>query len=1312
MKKKSPKLDFLSKKQFARSVIILLMMLISFHGSQAKKTILADEPFNCNSGIAYQTINSTADGNASLYGFNIATGTKTLIATLPYILNGLIYNSVDDMLWASRSGTSDLIKIGSQGETSLFPIANMPTGFNVGAALPGGYMLLYNNNNPRYYVVDVNPSRATYLQLVDPTAGFALQTGPTYGTALSSPMLIADLAFVSSKQLCYGLTASGAIATLDPFTGNVVIGAEPALGLSGTDSYGAVFSDATGRLYAFQNSSGTFYKIDIQTNEATAISTGTPSGNNDGASCASAILVDLPFNCNDGIAYQTINSETENTSGLYGFEVASGVKTLLTTLPYRVNGLIYSSVDDMLWASRNGTNHVIRIDKEGGAVSYPIANLPNGFNVGAELPTGYMMLYNSGNTHYYVVDVNPSRATYLQLVDPTAGFALQTGPTYGIALSSPIPVADLAFVSSKQLCYGLTASGAIATLDPFTGTTTIEATPIAGVPPTGTFGAVFSDISGRLYAFHNSTGSFYIIHPSTNTGSFISTGEVSNNNDGASCANTSLVHLPFDCTDNITYQVAAPSGNANSSLYAFNVSTGVRTLIAPLPFSINGLMYNSLDNMLWGSFNTSIVRIDREGGTTLFPIANLPFANEGLQSHYNVGTELPGGYMLLYRFNSAAAQNYYYVVDLNPDRPTYLQLVDPTAGYALKTGPIYGTLINSTTPFDIADIAFVNNSQLCYTITSTGTLVSLDPFTGNVEFGETPVSGLPTGTYGAVVSDVTGRLYAFHNTTGAYYRINTTTNTSTFISTSTPSGNNDGASCANTILEHLPFTCDDGTTFQVAAETGEEFSSLYRFDVATGVRTLIAPMPYILNGLVYNSSDDMLWANINSSNRIVRIDHEGGIVEHTIANLPNGFNVGVELPNAYMMLTSNNNSHYYVIDINASRPTYLQLVDPTAGFVLKTGPDYGTPISLPINISDIAFISSEQLCYGVTTEGKLASLNPFTGMVEVKETAVNGLPTGGYGAIVTDASGLLYAFHNGTGAFYRINPTENSSEHIATFVSSFRNDGANCSSVTLCDLPYAPVVSQATVAPICPLNTVDLTTLVTSETPVGSTLAFYTSTTPSEESLVVNPTLATSGTYYAFYINTGCALSTEITVMGCSLPVTLVSFTLTKESSESGDISLLNWSTTAESNSESFQIERSFDGRSWNQIHTLSAQGESTDLINYAFIDAAPLNGKNYYRLKMIDIDGTYMYSRILVGEFSKAITPVYPNPASRNIFFTNYKEIQGVKIYNAIGREVLHVKNVSSEGLDVSRLSQGIYITVITLSDGSSLTQKVIITK
>jgi uncharacterized protein YjiK len=1288
------------------------------------------QSFTCQNGMAYQVAVANGETVSSLYSYNVSTGERALISPLTASVNSLIFSDVDNTLWAVKN--SNLVRIAANGTLIEYPIPSLTHGTNVGSSLPGGYMLIYNENHPKFYVIDIDYNRVTYLKMVDPRNNFALQTGTDYGIALTNPLNVADLAYDTDKKLMFGIERStGKIATLDPFTGVSSINSTAVSNLP-LSQYGAIFTDPSGNLYAFDNVTGSFYQITHADNAAVLLSTSVPSSNNDGASCLTAKLVDQPFTCDEGIAYQTINSA--GTASLYGYNVVSGVKTLIAPLPYSLNGLIYNSVDNMLWAYRTGTNKIIKIDREGATESYPIANLPSGFNSGAELPNGYMLLYSNSSgsdAYYYVVDINPSRATYLQLVDPTAGFVAQTGPQYGTAISSPIDISDIAFVSKDQLCYGIARNGQIATLNPFTGEAVVGA-PVSGLPASGGYGAIFSDVSGRLYAFHNDSGSFYLVHPSTNTASLLSTGEPSGNNDGASCANTNLSNLPFDCEDGITYQVAAPAGNANSLLYAFNVAEGVRTLIAPLPYSVNGLIYNSSDNMLWGSSNNSIVRIDREGGTTMFAIANLPME----LTHYNVGTELPNGYMMLYRHKQDIQQaDYYYVIDLNPNRATYLQLVDPTAGFTLKAGPNYGTLVNSPAPFHITDIAFVSGSNLCYGVTPEGILASLDPLTGTVIFGATPVSGLPTGNHGSIVSDVTGRLYTFHNESGSYYRVNTVANFATLISTNTPSFNNDGASCSNVTIENLPFTCNDGITYQIAAASGDATSSLYALNVVTGVRTLIAPLPYLMNSLVYSSADNMLWAYINASNSIARIDSEGGVVAHSIANLPIGSNVGVELPNGYMMLYNSNNANYYVVDIDPSRATYLQLVDPTAGFVLKTGPDYGTAVTIPLDISDIAFVSSKQLAYGITVPGALASLDPFTGNVVVKDTPVAGLPTGGYGAVVTDSTGNFYAFHNATGGFYKIDVETNAASLIATFAPSGRNDGANCSTVTLCDItmsdpnPLAPTV--------CVNTQVTLSVTASSSSPLnyqwqvstdngiswnnishdGETGVNGTYSGAGTAALLLTPiTNVWNGNQYRVIVNSEmCSLISNVSTLkintpqACGpLPVKLIRFHVTKEEIGLNGVVILDWATTEENNSDRFEIERSKDGNIWNVIGSEQSHGESNTLRGYDFTDNSPAQGNNYYRLKLIDKDGAFAYSRILNAEFGASVLTAYPNPVSERLFIKNSSKVQLVIVYNAVGLKMVEKQVVTSEGMDISQLDAGLYTVRIVLTDGTGSTQKV----
>lgn len=106
------------------------------------------------------------------------------------------------------------------------------------------------------------------------------------------------------------------------------------------------------------------------------------------------------------------------------------------------------------------------------------------------------------------------------------------------------------------------------------------------------------------------------------------------------------------------------------------------------------------------------------------------------------------------------------------------------------------------------------------------------------------------------------------------------------------------------------------------------------------------------------------------------------------------------------------------------------------------------------------------------------------------------------------------------------------------------------------------------------------------------------------------------------------------------LPVTLLSF----DGRLNNNSILLNWSTSSELNSNYFNLEKSSDGTNFYSIGTVNAAGTSTIQRNYNFTDRQ-VNEFNYYRLKMVDIDGHFIYSK----------TVLIKNPdAKQNVWVVN----------------------------------------------------------
>ena len=79
----------------------------------------------------------------------------------------------------------------------------------------------------------------------------------------------------------------------------------------------------------------------------------------------------------------------------------------------------------------------------------------------------------------------------------------------------------------------------------------------------------------------------------------------------------------------------------------------------------------------------------------------------------------------------------------------------------------------------------------------------------------------------------------------------------------------------------------------------------------------------------------------------------------------------------------------------------------------------------------------------------------------------------------------------------------------------------------------------------------------------------------------------------------------------------------------------LSWSTASEVNNEGFEIERSSDGIDWAYIGYVEGIGTTTEAQYYTYLDADPQEGINYYRLKQVDYDGNYEYSKVVPIDLS-----------------------------------------------------------------------------
>ena len=140
-----------------------------------------------------------------------------------------------------------------------------------------------------------------------------------------------------------------------------------------------------------------------------------------------------------------------------------------------------------------------------------------------------------------------------------------------------------------------------------------------------------------------------------------------------------------------------------------------------------------------------------------------------------------------------------------------------------------------------------------------------------------------------------------------------------------------------------------------------------------------------------------------------------------------------------------------------------------------------------------------------------------------------------------------------------------------------------------------------------------------------------------------------------------------------TLPVTLSSITAKKE----GEVVNIRWSTSSESNSSHFIILKSIDGKDFHQIGRIEASGNSNARVDYSFEDTKPAKGVNYYKLKMVDLDGKYKETFVLTVnfDFNKADIVIFANSEEELIKFDIYSprsESAKLSLVDVNGKRVL----------------------------------------
>ncbi len=187
-------------------------------------------------------------------------------------------------------------------------------------------------------------------------------------------------------------------------------------------------------------------------------------------------------------------------------------------------------------------------------------------------------------------------------------------------------------------------------------------------------------------------------------------------------------------------------------------------------------------------------------------------------------------------------------------------------------------------------------------------------------------------------------------------------------------------------------------------------------------------------------------------------------------------------------------------------------------------------------------------------------------------------------------------------------------------------------------------------------------------------------------------------------------------VSGVTLPVEISSFSLSENECEI----IVNWTTSSETNSDYFKVERSFDGKNYQSVHTVPGAGFSNTRIDYQYID----EGRNaseivYYRLVQFDIDnsqtiiGPKELHRIDCNELENELL-IQPNVLSSGsnppniIFYNNIGYLTAdIQVYALNGQLISEVLSVQLEldanviAMEFENLSRGGYQVLLHVEGG-----------
>ena len=221
--------------------------------------------------------------------------------------------------------------------------------------------------------------------------------------------------------------------------------------------------------------------------------------------------------------------------------------------------------------------------------------------------------------------------------------------------------------------------------------------------------------------------------------------------------------------------------------------------------------------------------------------------------------------------------------------------------------------------------------------------------------------------------------------------------------------------------------------------------------------------------------------------------------------------------------------------------------------------------------------------------------------------------------------------------------------------------------------------------------------------------AYYGNTLPPTLT-ATNPTGCLTVAFYSDHDENYAGWAAQVNCTNTTLPVEFLSL----DAIARKPVIDVTWATASEQNSSHYIVERSPDNETFNHIGTVQAAGNSQFRLDYLFVDDAPYEGINYYRLQQVDLDGNAEQTQTVTATLSAdgGRPSLYPNPAKDMLTVSFISPVDGTALLlveDASGRTIAQTSATFQRGeqkveVPLAGLAKGWYNLRIAMPDGSLL--------